>query len=101
TSGQLGSDSTGKLADGGIQPQTRQALENVKGVLALAGGQMDDVVKCTVFLADMQEWGAMNEVYATFFPRHKPARSAVGVSGLARNGRVEIECLAVRGAGAP
>jgi len=58
-------------------------------------------VKCTVFLADMQEWGAMNEVYATFFPRHKPARSAVGVSGLARNGRVEIECLAVRGAGAP
>jgi len=55
---------------------------------------MDDVVKCTVFLADIAEWGAMNTVYATYFPGNKPARSAAGASGLARNARVEIECIA-------
>jgi enamine deaminase RidA (YjgF/YER057c/UK114 family) len=56
---------------------------------------MDDVVKCTVFLADIKEWAAMNEAYVTFFPKNKPARSALGTSGLAMNARVEIECLAV------
>jgi enamine deaminase RidA (YjgF/YER057c/UK114 family) len=60
---------------------------------------MDDVVKCTVFLADMGEWAAMNEVYVTFFQKHKPARSAMGVNGLALNARVEIECIAVGGPG--
>jgi 2-iminobutanoate/2-iminopropanoate deaminase len=98
-SGVLGTGPDGALAAGGIAAETRQAMTNLGAALARAGATPDDVVKCTVFLADMQEWGAMNEVYATFFPRHKPARSAVGVNGLARNARVEIECLAVRGAG--
>ncbi len=97
-SGMLGSTPEG-LAPGGVAAETRQALTNMKAVLENTGTTMDDVVKCTVFLADMQEWGAMNEVYTTFFPKNKPARSAVGVNGLARNARVEIECVAVRGAG--
>jgi 2-iminobutanoate/2-iminopropanoate deaminase len=99
-SGMLGTGADGALAAGGIGPETRQALTNVKAALEKAGATIDDVVKCTVFLADMAEWGAMNEVYTTFFTKHKPARSAVGVNGLARNGRVEIECIAVKGAGA-
>jgi len=98
-SGMLGTTADGTLAAGGIGPETKQALTNIRAALAKSGATLDDVVKCTVFLADMQEWAAMNEVYTTFFVRHKPARSAIGVSGLARNGRVEIECLAVRGAG--
>jgi len=99
-SGMLGTAADGTLAAGGIGPETRQALTNVKAALEKAGATIDDVVKCTVFLADMAEWGAMNEVYTTFFTKHKPARSAVGVNGLARSGRVEIECIAVKGAGA-
>jgi 2-iminobutanoate/2-iminopropanoate deaminase len=93
-SGQLGTDSTGTLVPGGIAPETRQALENIRRVLQANGSSLDRVVKCTVMLADMQEWGAMNEVYITFFPKHLPARSAFGASGLARNGRVEVECWA-------
>lgn len=93
--GQLGTDSTGKLASGGIQPQTRQAMENIRAVLQRAGSSMDKVVKCTAFLADMKEWAAMNEVYVTFFdPARRPARSAFGTTGLALDGRVEIECIA-------
>jgi 2-iminobutanoate/2-iminopropanoate deaminase len=93
--GQLGTDSTGQLVGGGIQPQTRQTLENIRRLLARTGSSMDRVVKCTVFMADMAEWGAMNEVYTTFFtPGRYPARSAVGVAGLALNARVEIECVA-------
>jgi 2-iminobutanoate/2-iminopropanoate deaminase len=97
-SGMLGTDADGIVA-GGTAAETRQALSNVRAALEKSGATMDDVVKCTVFLADIQEWAAMNEVYATFFPKNKPARSAVGVNGLARGGRVEIECLAIRGAG--
>lgn len=97
TSGQIGTDSTGKLAPGGIEPETRQALKNVDAVLRASGSSLDRAVKCTVFLADMKEWPAMNAVYATFFPNHKPARSAMGASGIAANGRVEIECMAVAG----
>jgi 2-iminobutanoate/2-iminopropanoate deaminase len=95
-SGMLGMTADGQLATGGIQAETRQTLENIKAALQPLGATMDDVVKCTVFLADMAEWPAMNEVYVTFFPTNKPARSAVAVSGLARNARVEIECIAVR-----
>jgi reactive intermediate/imine deaminase len=93
-SGVLGTDSTGRLAAGGVGPETRQALENIKAVLERNGLGMDRVVKCTVFLADIAEWGAMNEVYRTYFPTTKPARSAVGGAGLVRNARVEIECIA-------
>jgi len=85
---------TRDLAEGGIQGQTRQTMENIKGTLENFGSSMDKVVKCTVFLADMSEWGAMNEVYRTYFA-NPPARSALGASGLALNARVEIECIAV------
>lgn len=93
--GQLGTDSTGKLAAGGIGPETKQALENIRSLLATQGASMSDVVKCTVMLADIQEWGAMNAVYITFWPKNPPARSAFGTGGLALGGRVEIECMAV------
>ena len=93
-SGMLGTDSTGRLAPGGVGPETRRTLENIRAALARNGLTMNDVVKCTVFLADIAEWGAMNQVYATFFPESKPARSAVGGTGLVRNARVEIECIA-------
>ncbi len=93
--GQLGTDASGQLVPGGVQAETRQALTNMQAVLARAGSSLDRVVKCTVFLADMKEWGAMNEVYTTFFTAGRyPARSAMGASGLALNGRVEIECIA-------
>jgi reactive intermediate/imine deaminase len=94
--GQLGTDASGQLVAGGIRPQTRQALENIRGVLQRAGSSLDRVAKCTVFLADMAEWGAMNEVYTTYFTAGRfPARTAAGASGLALNARVEIECVAV------
>jgi len=93
--GQIGTDSTGRLVPGGIQTETRQAMENIRAVLARSGSSFDRVVKCTVFLADMGEWGAMNEVYVTFFATgRRPARSALGTNGLALGARVEIECLA-------
>ncbi len=94
-SGNLGNvPGTLELAEGGIQGETRQTMENIKGVLEQFGSSMNDVVKCTVFLADMAEWGAMNEVYRTYF-ENPPARSALGASGLALGARVEIECIAV------
>ena len=81
------------LAPGGIQDETRQTLDNIKAVLEQFGSSMDKVVKCTIFLADIGEWGAMNEVYRTYF-KNLPARSALGTSGLALGARVEIECIA-------
>jgi reactive intermediate/imine deaminase len=94
-SGKIGNiPGTPQLAEGGITGETRQALENIKASLEKYGSSMDEVVKCTVFLADIAEWSAMNEVYITFFPVNPPARSALGSSGLALNSRVEIECFA-------
>lgn len=94
-SGALGYDrEIGALVEGGIQPETRKTLENIAATLEMFGSSMDRVVKCTVFLADISEWAAMNEVYVEFFP-NKPARSALGVSGLALGARTEIECIAV------
>jgi reactive intermediate/imine deaminase len=94
-SGAIGIDpATGQLPPGGIQPETRQTLENIRANVERFGSSMDRVVKCTVFLADMGEWGAMNEVYRSYFP-NPPARSALGASGLALDARVEIECIAV------
>jgi 2-iminobutanoate/2-iminopropanoate deaminase len=96
-SGSIGNiPGTMDLAEGGIQGETRQALENISRTLETFGSSMDRVVKCTVFLADMGEWGAMNEVYRTYF-ENPPARSALGASGLALDARVEIECIAVTG----
>ncbi len=93
-SGQIGTDSTGKLVAGGIAPETRQTMENIRAVVERNGSSMERVVKCLVMLRDMDEWGAMNQVYVTYFPGHLPARSAMGASGLALGARVEIECLA-------
>jgi reactive intermediate/imine deaminase len=99
-SGQIGTtaDAAGGLVAGGIEAETRQTMENIKDVLARVGSSMDQVVKCTVMMADMAEWPRMNTVYATYFPNHKPARSAFGANGLALGARVEIECIAVLGA---
>jgi 2-iminobutanoate/2-iminopropanoate deaminase len=94
-SGKVGLEpGTLKLVAGGIQPETRQTMELIKESFARHDVGMDRVVKCTVFLADMKEWAAMNEVYVQYFPDHKPARSALGASGLALGARVEIECIA-------
>jgi len=94
-SGNLGNiPGTLDLAEGGIAGETRQTMENISAVLEQFGSSMDKVVKCSVFLADMSEWGAMNEVYRTFF-ENPPARSALGASGLALGARVEIECIAL------
>jgi 2-iminobutanoate/2-iminopropanoate deaminase len=96
-SGNIGNiPGTLELAAGGIQGETRQTMDNIRQVLETFGSSMDRVVKCTVFLADMAEWGAMNEVYRTYF-ENPPARSALGASGLALDARVEIECIAVTG----
>ncbi|HZS48853.1 MAG TPA: RidA family protein [Blastocatellia bacterium] len=84
------------LAPGGIEPETKQALENIGQILKANGSSFSRVVKCTVMMADMKEWPDMNKVYVTYFPKgHLPARSAFGTSGLARGARVEIECTAV------
>jgi reactive intermediate/imine deaminase len=97
-SGQLGTrPGTLELVPGGIGPETRQTLENIRAVLERHGSSLGRVVKCTVFLADIAEWAAMNEVYRTFFPEHPPSRSALGASGLALGARVEIECIAAVG----
>jgi len=93
-SGTLGTKIDGTLVPGGIQPETRQLLENIKRTLAAAGVGMDRVVKCTVFLADLEEWPAMNEVYRSYFSNGKyPARAAVQAT-LLFGARVEMECAA-------
>jgi reactive intermediate/imine deaminase len=95
--GQMGTvieDGTPKLVTGGIEPETRQTLENIKAILAKAGSSMDRVVECKVMMADMAEWPRMNTIYASYFPGPKPARSAWGANGLALGGKVEITCMA-------
>lgn len=94
-SGRLGTDSSGKVVPGGIAAETRQTMENIKAALERWGSSLAHVVKATVMLADMNEWDEMNKVYVTYFPAHLPARSAMGVNGLARGARVEIEVIAV------
>jgi len=85
----------GGLAEGGIQGQTRQALENIKASAALAGNTMEDIAKCTVFLTNVADFQAMNQVYREFFPANPPARTTVAVAGLVVEGAViEIECIA-------
>ena len=84
-----------KLVEGGIKAETKQAMENIKRVLERNSSSFDKVFKCTVMLADIKEWGAMNEVYQTYFPENRfHARSAFGTSGLALNARTEITCMA-------
>ena len=94
-SGQIGTDSSGRLVAGGLQAEARQALNNIKNVLEKNGSSLDRVVKCTVFLADMRDYNDFNDIYVTYFRARKPARSAFGATGLARNARLEIECIGV------
>lgn len=84
---------TGGAGESGVQAETRRSLESIQDALERFGSSMDRVVKCTVYLVDMAEWSAMNEVYAEFFPENKPARTAIGIS-LGGDTRVEIECIA-------
>ena len=94
-SGQIGIDVSGKLVPGGISAETRQAMANLRATLEQCGSSLDNVIKATVMLADMNEWSEMNKVYVTYFSQHLPARSALGANGLALGARVEIECIAV------
>jgi 2-iminobutanoate/2-iminopropanoate deaminase len=96
TSGQLGFDpASGELVSGGIEAETHQALTNLMKVLEAAGSSLDQVVKVTVFLRDIQDFAAMNAVYAKFFTAQHPARSAFQVGALPKNGAVEIEAVAL------
>jgi reactive intermediate/imine deaminase len=92
--GQIGEDQNRKLVPGGIQAEAEQMMLNIEAALARRGLTMENVVKCTVFLADIAEWSAFNEVYKKHFSHPYPARSALGASGLAANARVEMECIA-------
>jgi 2-iminobutanoate/2-iminopropanoate deaminase len=95
TAGQVALDPrTGELVAGGIAEQTTRAMENLKAILAAAGTDFSQVVKTTVFLVDMADFTAMNEVYARAFGDHRPARSTVAVAALPRSARVEIEVIA-------
>lgn len=97
-SGQLGNlPGTMDLAAGGIEGQTRQVMTNIQRILEANNSALDRIVKCTVMMADMAEWPKLNEIYVTYFPGPKPARSAFGATGLALDARVEIECWATVG----
>lgn len=89
---------TRTIVPGGITAEARQAMENMKAVLERHGSSLDRVVKVTVFLADIKEWPAFNEVYVQYFRGKLPARSALGANGLALGAKVEVECIAMVGA---
>jgi len=96
-SGQIAIDpASGELVGGGVAAETEQALRNLAAVLEAAGSGLDQVVKTTVYLADMAEFAEMNEVYARFFPRQPPARAAIQAAALPKGVRVEIDCVATR-----
>ena len=95
-SGQIATDpATGEFVPGGVAEQTEQVLRNLSEVLAAAGTGLDQVVKTTVFLEDMGDFAAMNEVYSRFFSKEPPARATVAAAGLPRNARVEIDAIAI------
>ena len=95
-SGQLGiNPATGEFVEGDVQAQTRQALTNARAIMNEAGLDLNNVIKTTVFLSDMANFAAMNEIYAEFFREPYPARSAVAVKTLPKNALVEVECIAV------
>ena len=95
SSGQIPLTASGELVDGDITAQTNQVFENLKAVLKEAGSSLDQVVKTTVFMKDMNDFADMNEVYASHFGAHKPARSAVEVARLPKDVKVEIEVIAL------
>jgi len=93
-SGQVGVDENNELVEGGIVGETRQIMTNIGGALERRGLGFSDVVKCTVFLADVAEWGEFNTIYTSYFEPPYPARSALGANGLALGARLELECIA-------
>ena len=95
TSGQIALNPQGEIVCDDVEGQTKQVLTNLKAVLEEAGSSLDKVVKTTIFLSDMNDFKAVNEVYATFFDSHKPARSTVAVKTLPLNVKVEIDCIAL------
>ncbi len=97
-SGQIGNmPGTLTLAEGGIEGETKQVMENIKTSLEANGYTLSNLVKCTVMLADIKEWGAFNEVYKTYFePGRFPARAAFGANGLAVGAKVEVDCIGVK-----
>lgn len=95
-SGQIALDpKTGQLAKGDVKAQTKRVLENLKAVLEAAGSGCQHALKCTIYLSDMGDFAAVNEVYATFFPQDPPARATVGVASLPKGALVEIDCVAI------
>ena len=96
TAGQLGIDpKTGSLVEGGVEAETRQALQNLSAILEAANSCMENVVKTTVFLRDINDFAKMNAIYGEFFIENPPARSAVQVAALPKNGAVEIEAISL------
>jgi len=96
-SGQIGIEpGTLKLVPGGIKAEAKQTMENIKTSLEAHGYAMSDLVKCTVMLADIAKWGEFNDVYKTYFTDRFPARSALGVTGLAIGAQLEVDCIAYR-----
>ncbi len=94
-SGQVGVlPGTDDLVPGGVGPESKQAIENIREVLQRHGSSLAHVVKCSAFLADMRDWATFNAIYRQYFPAHFPARSALGASGLALGARIELECTA-------
>jgi 2-iminobutanoate/2-iminopropanoate deaminase len=88
-----------QVVEGGIEAETRQTFENIEAVLAAAGATLEDIVKCTVFLANIDDYAAFNAVYVQYFPNDPPARAALAASGLALGALVEIDCIAAAPAG--
>lgn len=93
-SGEVGIDESDNLVAGGIEAEAEQTIKNIRASLERRGLDLSNVVKCTIFLADINEWGRFNKVYTTFFEPPYPARSAFGANGLALEARVEVECIA-------
>ena len=96
TSGQIALQSDGSFLEGDVTVQTRQVLRNLSAVLEAGGSKLSNVIKTTIFLADMEDFQKVNSVYGEFFKEHKPARSTVAVKALPRNALVEIEAIALR-----
>jgi len=95
-SGQIGVvPGTSELVEGGMEEEARQTMDNMKATLQRYGSSLDRVVKCTVMIDDISQWGDFNEVYVEYFPGHKPARSAFGADGLALGAALELECIAI------
>ncbi|MFC0190369.1 RidA family protein [Fictibacillus aquaticus] len=95
SSGQIPLTKEGQMVEGDVQAQTHQVFENLKAVLAAAGSSLEQVVKATVFIQDMEEFASINEVYGQYFSEHKPARSCVEVARLPKDAKVEIEVIAL------